>query len=216
MEIPNKDNPYPMEGNKKICFLKNIIANPMISVGDYTYYDDEDDACNFEKNVLYHYEIIGDCLIIGKFCMIASGVKFFMNGASHRMEGVTTYPFNLFGGDWKAVTPTLDQLPYKGDTIIGNDVWIGRNVTVMPGVKIGDGAIVAANCTVTKDVEPYAIIGGNPAKVIRYRFSSEVIQKLQVIKWWDWDIETITQNLELITNKIDDTTIDILYSVRAK
>ncbi|RQO74397.1 Vat family streptogramin A O-acetyltransferase [Pedobacter sp. KBW06] len=216
MEIPNKDNPYPIKGNKKICFLKNIIANPMISVGDYTYYDDEEDACNFEKNVLYHYEIIGDLLIVGKFCMIASGVKFIMNGASHRMDGVTTYPFNLFGSDWTAVTPTLDQLPYKGNTIIGNDVWIGRNVTVMPGVKIGDGAIVAANSTVTNDVEPFAIVGGNPAKLIRYRFSSEVIQKLLVIKWWDWDIETVTQNLELITNKVEDTSIDILSNVRAK
>ncbi|MBP2615041.1 CatB-related O-acetyltransferase [Chryseobacterium jejuense] len=154
----------------------------MISVGGYTYYDDEYGACNFEKNVLYHYEIIGDRLIIGKFCMIASAVKFIMNGAVHRMEGAITYPFNLFGSDWIRATPTLtlDQLPYKGNTIIGNDVWIGRNITVMPRVKIGDDAIVAVNSTVTKDVEPYVIIGGNPAKLIRYHFSSEVIWKLLV------------------------------------
>ncbi|WP_353127635.1 Vat family streptogramin A O-acetyltransferase [Parapedobacter pyrenivorans] len=201
MQIPDKDEKFPIERYDRLCFLKNIITNPNIEVGDYTYYDDFADVANFEKNVKYHYDFLGDKLIIGKFCMIASGVKFIMNGANHKMDGITAYPFNIFGKDWKRVEPQLDDLPFKGNTVIGNDVWIGSNATIMPGVKVGDGAIIATDATVVKDVAPYSIVGGNPAKEIRKRFSTEKIAELLALKWWDWDIKKITENLEFLTSK---------------
>lgn len=198
---PDKNEIFPMKGQTRICFLKNIITNPNIIVGDYTYYDDHDDVFNFEKNVKYHFDFIGDKLIIGKFCMIASGVTFIMNGANHAMNGITTYPFNIFGKGWERVMPKLNELPWKGDTIIGNDVWIGSNVTIMPGIKIGDGAIIATNATVTRNVEPYAVVGGNPATEIKKRFPAEKIIELQEMQWWNWSIEKITDNLEYLTGK---------------
>jgi len=201
MQIPDKDEKFPLAHYDRLCFLKNIITNPNIEVGDYTYYDDFEDVANFEKNVKYHYDFLGDKLIIGKFCMIASGVRFIMNGANHKMDGITTYPFNIFGKDWKRVEPELSDLPFKGDTVIGNDVWIGSSATIMPGVKVGDGAIIATNATVLKDVAPYTIVGGNPAKEIRKRFSIEKIAELLALKWWDWDIKKITENLEFLTSK---------------
>ena len=194
----NEKYPFPQKDYKKLCFLKNIITNPNIIVGDYTYYDDFEDALNFEKNVKYHFDFIGDKLIIGKFCMIASGVKFIMNGANHKMDGITTYPFSIFANGWEKVIPTLDELPIKGDTVIGNDVWIGTNATIMPGIKIGDGAIIATNSTVTKNVEPYSIYAGNPARLIRYRFDEAIIRALQDTAWWDWDIEKIIEALPLL------------------
>lgn len=195
---PNPNDIYPNENIKSVCFIKNVIKNPNIIVGDYTYYSDENDVENFEKHVTHHYEFIGDKLIIGKFCAIAKGVEFVMNGANHRMNSVTTYPFNIMGSGWEKVTPTLDDLPYKGDTIVGNDVWIGQDVTVMPGVKIGDGAIIASNSVVTKDVPPYSIAGGNPIKIIRKRFDDELISYLLELKWWDWPKEKIFSNLEIL------------------
>lgn len=206
MPIPSKDQIFPLPHYNRLCFLKNIIKNPNIVVGDYTYYDDFEDVYNFEKNVKYHFDFIGDKLIIGKFCMIASGVTFIMNGANHRMDGLTTYPFNIFGGDWERVTPRMEDLPYKGDTVIGNDVWIGANATIMPGVKIGDGAIIATNATITKDVAPYAVVGGNPAREIKKRFSEEKIEELMEMRWWDWDIQKITDKLEwLVGGSITDS-----------
>ncbi|MFC3199598.1 Vat family streptogramin A O-acetyltransferase [Parapedobacter deserti] len=201
MQIPDKDEKFPLAHYDRLCFLKNIITNPNIEVGDYTYYDDFEDVANFEKNVKYHYDFLGDKLIIGKFCMIASGVRFIMNGANHKMDGITAYPFNIFGKDWKRVEPELSDLPFKGDTVIGNDVWIGSSATIMPGVKVGDGAIIATNATVTKDVAPYTIVGGNPAREIKKRFSTEKIAELLALKWWNWDIKKITENLELLTGK---------------
>ncbi|MGO3707258.1 MAG: Vat family streptogramin A O-acetyltransferase [Mesonia hippocampi] len=201
MQIPDKNQIFPLKDYKRLCFLKNIIENPNIIVGDYTYYDDFEDVYNFEKNVKYHFDFIGDKLIIGKFCMIASGVTFIMNGANHKMDGITAYPFNILGKDWLKVTPTLDELPYKGDTIIGNDVWIGADVTIMPGVKIGDGSIIATKSIVTKDVKPYSVVGGNPAKLLRKRFDEEKIKKLLALKWWDWELEKITENLHYLTGK---------------
>lgn len=201
MNIPDSNETFPLEHYDRLCFLKNIITNPNIIVGDYTYYDDFQDVNNFEKNVKYHFDFIGDRLIIGKFCMIASGVTFIMNGANHKMDGITTYPFNIFGKDWKAVEPKLSDLPYKGDTVVGNDVWIGTNVTIMPGVHIGDGAIIASNATVTRDVPPYSIVGGNPAKEIKKRFSEDKIKELLEMQWWNWDIEKITNNLKYLTEK---------------
>ncbi len=201
MTGPDKDEKFPLKDYKRLCFLKNIIVNPNIIIGDYTYYDDFEDVFNFEKNVKYHYDFIGDKLIIGKFCMIASGVTFIMGGANHKMDGITTYPFSIFGKGWEKVIPTLDELPLKGDTVIGNDVWIGSRVTIMPGIHIGDGAIIATNSTVTKNVEPYAIVGGNPAKEIRKRFPDDKIRELLEVQWWNWDIQKITENLHYLTGK---------------
>lgn len=204
MNIPDSNDKFPLEHYDRLCFLKNIVTNPNIVVGDYTYYDDFESVDNFEKNVKYHFDFIGDKLIIGKFCMIASGVTFIMNGANHKMDGITAYPFNIFGKDWKVAEPKLSDLPYKGDTVIGNDVWIGTNVTIMPGVKVGDGAIIASNATVTKDVAPYSIVGGNPAKEIKKRFSEQKIQELLEMQWWNWELEEITTNLKYLTDKMEE------------
>ncbi len=147
----------------------------------------------------YHFDFIGDKLIIGKFCMIASGVSFIMNGGNHLTDSISAYPFAVFGNGWEHAMDGKSY-PGKGNTIIGNDVWIGHNATIMPGVTIGDGAIIATNATVTKDVEPYSIVGGNPAKLIKKRFSDNDINDLLEIKWWNWDIEKITKHLQLITS----------------
>jgi len=195
---PNPNDIYPNEAIKNICFIKNIITKPNIVVGEYSYYDDVNGAENFEKHVTHHYEFIDDKLIIGKFCAIAKGIEFIMNGANHRMNSVTTYPFNIMGGGWEKATPSLDQLPLRGDTIVGNDVWIGQNVTVMPGVQIGDGAIIAANSVVANNVSAYHIVGGNPGKVIKKRFDDEMIDYLLDLKWWNWSPEKIFSNLEIL------------------
>lgn len=195
---PNKNEKFPNKTIPSICFIKNVITRPNIEVGDYTYYDDINGADKFEEHVIHHYEFLGDKLIIGKFCQIASGIKIIMNGANHRMNSVTTYPFNIMGNCWEKVTPKLEDLPLKGDTIIGNDVWIGQNVTILPGVRIGDGAIIGANSVVSKDVPAYHIAGGNPCKIIRKRFDDELIDHLEKIQWWNWDEEKIFNNLEIL------------------
>lgn len=195
---PDKNTIFPLESYERLCFLKNIIKNPNIIVDDYTYYDDFEDVHNFEKNVKYHFDFTGDKLIIGKFCMIASDVKFIMNGANHLSDSVSAYPFAIFGNGWERAMEG-HSYPNKGDLVIGNDVWIGYNATLMAGITVHDGAIIAANSTVTKDVEPYAIVGGNPASVIRKRFSVEKIRELLAIKWWDWDVEKITSNVNNLT-----------------
>ena len=200
---PDKNIKFPLDNYDKLCFLKNIVKNPNIIVGDYTYYDDFENVENFEKNVKYHFDFVGDKLIIGKFCMIASDVKFIMNGANHLTDSLSTYPFAIFGNGWENAMEGKSY-PQKGNIHIGNDVWIGYNATIMPGVHIGDGAIIAANSTITKDVEPYTIVGGNPAKKIRKRFSEDVITKLLELKWWNWNMEKITKNIKNLTeNKID-------------
>jgi virginiamycin A acetyltransferase len=197
MRYPSPDNLYPIEDVKRTVYLKNIITNPQIIVGDYTYYDDPEDIYNFEKNVLYLFDFIGDKLIIGKFCQIATGVRFIMNGANHAINGFSTYPFKIFGGEW---SKSLLDVKNKGDTIIGNDVWIGNGASFMPGVTIQDGAIIGTNSLVTKDVAPYSVVGGNPAREIRKRFDDETIELLLTLKWWDWNIKKITDNIEVITN----------------
>ncbi|MDY6901639.1 MAG: Vat family streptogramin A O-acetyltransferase [Cyanobacteriota bacterium] len=194
----NPNEKHPMEGFPQICFIKNTVSNPNIIIGDYTYYDDLEDSENFERNVLYHFPFIGDKLIIGKFCALATGVKFIMNGANHKISGFSTYPFQIFGNGWEKVTPELEEFPNKGNTVIGNDVWIGYEALIMPGIQIGDGAIIASKSVVTKDVLPYTIVGGNPAKEIKKRFADNVIDELLNISWWNWDIEKITRNLEKI------------------
>lgn len=145
MTGPDPNSIYPNENIRQVVYIKNVISRPNILVGDYTYYDDIDGAEKFEEHVTHHYDFLSDRLIIGKFCAIARGIEFIMNGANHRMNSVTTYPFNIMGGGWEKFAPKLDDLPLKGDTVVGNDVWIGQNVTVLPGVHIGDGAIIAAN-----------------------------------------------------------------------
>lgn len=195
---PNPNQAFPMPGYNRLCFLKNIIKNQNIIVGDYTYYDDFENVENFERNVKYLFDFSGDKLIIGKFCMIASDVSFIMNGANHLTDAVSTYPFAVFGHGWSQAMEGKTY-PHKGDTVIGNDVWLGHKAVLMPGVTIGDGAIVAAHAVVTKDVAPYAIVGGNPAKVLRMRFSEAQIEQLLAIRWWDWEVEKITRNVHLLT-----------------
>jgi virginiamycin A acetyltransferase len=199
---PNPNTLFPIPSSERTCFLKNIIKNPNIIVGDYTYYDDPEDIHNFEKNVLYHFDFIGDQLIIGKFCQIAAGVRFIMNGGNHYLGGYSSFPFIIFKSAWPHVPFSPNS---KGDTVIGNDVWFGNSVTIMPGIKIGDGAIIGTNSVVTKDVEPYSIIGGNPAQLIRKRFDDITIDFLLDLKWWDWPIETIAKNVLHIMNADQDS-----------
>lgn len=199
--IPDPNVIFPNE-YKTSCFVKNVVKAPNIFIGDYTYYDDEDPTTFEEKNILFNYPEFGDKLIIGKFCQIASKTKFIMGPANHRLGSVTTYPFNVFGGKWHEVTPDhLSELPHKGDIVIGNDVWIGRESVIMPGVKIGDGAIVAAYSIVTKDVEPYSVVGGNPARFIKKRFDEELIQILSELKWWDYEGEALVELLPLLCHQ---------------
>ena len=198
MPHPDANTPYPMPGFPQVCFLKNLVTRPNIEIGDFTYYDDPDGAQNFENNVLYHFPFVGDRLRIGKFCAIARGVKFIMNGANHQMDGISTYPFFIFGSGWEDARPAEGELPYKGDTVIGNDVWIGFDALIMPGVRIGDGAIVAARSVVTGDVPAYAIVGGNPARVVRARFDAEHARRLVALAWWDRPLAWVTRHLDLI------------------
>ncbi len=197
---PNPDAVHPNENLKNVCYIKNTITRPNIIVGEYTYYDDPENSEDFESHVTHHYEFIGDKLIIGKFCAIAKGVEFIMNGANHRMNSISTYPFNIMGNGWEKSTPKLDELPLKGDTIVGNDVWIGQNVTVMPGVHIGNGSIIGAYSVVASDIPPYCVAVGNPCKVIKQRFDDSLVEYLLNLKWWDWDAEKIFKNLEALTS----------------
>jgi len=197
LNIPDKDKKFPLDHYDRLCFLKNIITNPNIIVGDYTYYDDFKDVHQFENNVKYLFDFSGDQLIIGKFCMIASDVSFIMNGGNHASAGISAYPFAIFGGDWAGAMEGKSY-PSKGNTVIGNDVWIGYRATIMPGVSIGDGAIIGTQAVVTKDVAPYTIVGGNPAKEIQKRFSDDIINRLLELAWWDWDIEKITKHVSLL------------------
>lgn len=185
-DIPDPNTVFPNE-YKTSCFLKNVITAPNIHVGNYTYYDDLEHPTEFQqRNVLFNYPAFGDQLIIGKFCAIAAGTKFIMGPANHRISSVTTYPFHVFGGVWAENTPPhLDQLPRKGDIVVGNDVWIGRESVILPGVHIGDGAIIAARSVVAKDVPAYTVAGGNPVRVLKQRFPEDLVQLLLAWRWWD-------------------------------
>ena len=200
MHGPSPTDPHPMAGFPQVCFIRNTVKNPNVVVGDYTYYDDPEDSENFERNVLYHYPFVGDKLVIGKFCALARGVKFIMNGANHKLTGFSTYPFGIFGQGWEAAVPAPADLPSRGDTVVGNDVWIGYDALVMPGVRIGNGAIVAARAVVVKDVPAYAVVGGNPAKVLKSRFPPETVAALEQIAWWNWPVEKITRHLKAIVS----------------
>ena len=198
---PNPKDIFPNPNLKDICYIKNVIKSPNIIVGDYTYYFEEGKSDKFEEHVTHHYDFIGDKLIIGKFCSIAKGIEFIMNGANHRMKCISTYPFYIMGGDWgSALAPHTDELPLKGDTVVGNDVWFGQNVTVLPGIHIGDGAIIGANSVVSKDIPPYSIAAGNPCRVVNKRFDDEMIELLLEFKWWDKDIEEINELIPFLGN----------------
>ena len=192
---------YPRTGDNQTVYLNAVIKDPQIEVGDYTIYNDfVADPLLFEKNnVLYHYPIHREKLIIGKFCSIACGTKFLFNCANHTLKSLSTYTFPLFYEEWELeksnITTAWDN---KGDIVIGNDVWIGYEAVIMAGVHIGDGAIIAARAVVTKDVPPYTIVGGTPGKEIRKRFDAEVIQQLLMLKWWDWSTDEIRQCLPYI------------------
>ena len=194
---------YPRSKDKETVYLRNVITNPNIIVGDYTMYNDfVNNPCAFEKNnILYRYPINHDRLIIGKFCSIACSAKFIFNSANHTLSSLSTYPFPIFFEEWNLkredVASAWDN---KGDIVIGNDVWIGYESIIMAGVTIGDGAIIGTRALVTKDVPPYTIVGGTPAKPIRKRFDDQTIAYLQKIKWWDWSNEKIAENIAAIQN----------------
>ncbi|WP_093355265.1 CatB-related O-acetyltransferase [Saccharopolyspora kobensis] len=193
-----------MPDQPRVVLLKPLVTSPLIEVGEFTYYDDPDDPTAFEtRNVLYHYG--PEKLIIGKFCALATGARFIMNGANHRVDGPSTFPFPTMGGSWTEHFDLLTDLPNRGDTVIGNDVWIGRDVTVLPGVRIGHGAIIGTGSVVTADVPDYGIVGGNPARLVRTRYAEPDIARLLVVAWWDWSLEHITEHVRTImSGSIDD------------
>ncbi|MFF7245421.1 CatB-related O-acetyltransferase [Embleya sp. NPDC008237] len=186
-----------MPGQSRVVLLKPLVTSPLIDVGEFSYYDDPDDPTAFEtRNVLYHYG--PERLVIGRFCALGEGVRFIMNGANHRMDGPSTFPFPIMGGSWAEHFDLITGLPGRGDTVVGNDVWFGYRSTVMPGVRIGNGAIVASGAVVVDDVPDYTIVGGNPARPIRARYDPADIARLLELAWWNWPIEHITRHLRTI------------------
>ncbi|GLX02313.1 acetyltransferase [Microtetraspora sp. NBRC 16547] len=196
--IPDPMTVHPLPAHERVVFLKPLVSSPTIAVGEYTYYDDPDGATGFEhRNVLYAYG--PERLIIGKYCAIASGTRFLMAGADHPTMGVSTFPFTMFGGEWTERTlDIVTGMPSRGDTVVGNDVWFGYQATIMPGVRIGDGAIIAAGAVVTADVPPYTIVGGNPARTIRRRFDDADIEGLLRAAWWHWPVDLVTEHARTI------------------
>ncbi len=194
-KMPDPNTIHPIDGYDKEIYVKPTIKSKNVIVGDFTYIADSE----FESHISHHYEWIGDKLIIGKFCQIASGVEFVMNGANHQMNAVSTFPFYTLEG-WDMNAPAMEDMPIKGDTVISNDVWIGQNSTILPGVHIGNGAIIGANSVVGNDVEAYTIVAGNPAKTIRKRFDDKLIEILENFKWWDKSIEEINRLIPILTS----------------
>ena len=191
---PDPHKIFPVPGIDTVTYVRPTIKNPNIIVGEFTYFSGVD----FESHVTHHYGFYEDKLIIGRFCQIAAGVKFIMNGANHQMNAVSTFPFYILEG-WDQESPPLSEMPYKGDTVVGNDVWIGQDATILPGVHIGDGAIIGMNSVVGSDVSPYAVAAGNPAREIRKRFDDELIQLMLRLRWWDKSIEEINGLIPLLT-----------------
>jgi virginiamycin A acetyltransferase len=188
---------HPMPEQPRVVLLKPLVKSPLIEVGEYSYYDDPDEPTAFEtRNVLYHYG--PEKLVIGRFCALGEGVRFIMNGANHRMDGPSTFPFPIMGASWAEHFDLITGLPGRGDTVVGNDVWFGYRTTIMPGVRVGHGAIVASEAVVVDDVPDYAIVGGNPASLIRSRFSQADVARLLALAWWDWPAEHITLHLRAI------------------
>ena len=197
---PDPDVIHPIPGYDKEIYVKPTITNPNIIVGDFTYIADSD----YESHVTHFYSWSRDKLIIGKFCQIAAGVEFVMNDANHQMNAVSTFPFYTLEG-WEMEPPATSDMPFKGDTVIGSDVWIGQNAVILPGVHIGDGAIIGANCVVGSGIDPYTIVVGNPARVLRKRFDDELIDLMLRFKWWDRSIEEINVLIPILTSSDLDT-----------
>ena len=195
MGRPDPNTVHPIPGYESEIYVKPAVRNPNITVGDFTYIADSE----FESHVTHHYPFLGDRLIIGKFCQIAAGVEFVMNGANHQMNAVSTFPFYTLQG-WDMAPPAPADLPLRGDTVVGNDVWIGQNAVILPGVRIGDGAIIGASSVVGGDVAPYTIVAGNPARVIRKRFGDTLIDLLLEWKWWDREIDEVNRLIPLLTS----------------
>lgn len=193
-KVPDPNTVYPIPGYKNEIYVRPTLRTPNIIVGEFTYIADSD----FESHVTHHYPWLGDKLIIGKFCQIAAGVEFVMNGANHQMNSVSTYPFYTLEG-WRMDPPAMEDLPLKGDTVIGNDVWIGEKAMILPGVHIADGAIIGAGSIVGSHVPPYTIVAGNPAKPIRKRFDDELIRLMLQWKWWDKPVEEINALIPVLT-----------------
>jgi len=188
-----------MPAHRRVVLLKSVLSGPHVSAGDYSYYDDPDEPERFqERRVLYHYEENGDRLVIGAYCALATGATFIMAGANHRMDGPSTFPFPIMGGAWAAHMDLLSGLPVRGDTVVGNDVWIGYRALVMPGVTIGHGAIVAAGAVVADDVPPYAIVAGAPARVVRMRFDAPTVDRLLALAWWSRPVTWVTANVRAL------------------
>ncbi|MEV0683954.1 CatB-related O-acetyltransferase [Nocardia sp. NPDC050378] len=197
MPAPDPTTAHPIPDRTRVMLLKPHVTSPWIEVGDFTYYDDPDDPTAFEtRNVLYSYG--PEKLVIGKFCAIATGARFIMNGANHRMDGPSTYPFPVLGGSWADHIDLVMDLPSRGDTVIGNDVWIGNGATLMPGVRVGNGAIIGTGAVVTADVPDYGIVGGNPARLIRTRYPAAEVERLLACAWWDWPLDHITRHIRTI------------------
>lgn len=196
---PDPNTPHPMDGFPQIGFLKPLIDRPNVEIGEYTYYDDPLHGPEkfYERCVRYHFEFIGDRLRIGRYCAIATGVQFIMNGANHRLDGLSTYPFAIFGRGWEDTDDKWKQ-GLRGDTVVGNDVWIGTEAMILPGVSIGDGAIIGSRAVVASDVPPYGIAVGNPARTVKRRFDEATVARLLKIAWWDWTAEKVTANLAAI------------------
>ncbi|MGW7274621.1 CatB-related O-acetyltransferase [Streptomyces sp. NPDC054864] len=188
---------HPFPDQPRVVLLKPLVKSPLIEVGEYSYYDDPDDATAFEtRNVLYHYG--PEKLRIGKFCAFGTGVRFIMNGANHRMDGPSTFPFPIMGGSWSEHFDLISGLPGRGDTVVGHDVWFGYGVMVMPGVRIGHGAVIASGSVVVDDVPDYGVVGGNPAKLIRTRYSEDEVARLLAVGWWDWPAEHLTEHVRVV------------------
>lgn len=192
---------YPRTGDTETVYLQNVVTAPNIEIGDYTIYNDfTHDPCDFEKNnVLYHYPVNRDRLVIGKFCSIACGAKFLFTSGNHSLASLATYPFPIFYEEWNLDAADItDAWDNKGDIVVGNDVWIGYEAVILSGVTIGDGAVIGARAVVTKDVPPYTIVGGVPARPIRKRFDAETVALLLKLEWWNWPKEKIAQNIKAI------------------
>jgi virginiamycin A acetyltransferase len=198
---PDPDERHPMPGFPRVGFLRPFAeGRANVTVGRFSYYDDPDGPAHFfEKNVLHHYGFVGDRLVIGSFCAFAAGVRFFMNGANHAMGGFSTYPFNIFGQGWeRGFDPVSWAAENRGDTVVGSDVWIGAEALILPGARIGSGAIVAARAVVAGEVPAYAVVAGNPGRVLRSRFDPATVEALLGIAWWDWPAEKVGRHLYAI------------------
>jgi virginiamycin A acetyltransferase len=214
LQLPDPDELHPLPGHGLLVFLKPLLARRRaeaggprnVEVGDYSYYDDHEDPLPFfERNVRYNHGFSGARLVIGRYCALASGTTFIMPDANHAVAGTTTFPFPIFGGDWAGRLPVTElPVPAKGDTVVGHDVWFGYESLVMPGVTIGSGAVIGARSVVTRDVPPYAIVAGNPARVVRRRYDDATVARLLDLAWWDWPVERVTEAIpDLVHGHLD-------------